>query len=143
MKTDKTKEFIAKAKAVHGDKYDYSKVNYVNSFTKVTIICPKHGEFEQTPNLHLKSQGCPNCYGNKKMTIEEFIKRAKEVHGDKYDYSKVKYVNALTKVTIICPIHGEFEQTPAKHLLGIRERKKFTGTSTTTQKSITLTLQPK
>ena len=114
-----TEEFIKRAKEVHGDKYDYSKVNYVNTFTKVTIICPKHGEFEQTPNLHLKSQGCPNCYGNKKLTIEEFIKRAKKVHGDKYDYSKVKYVNALTKVTIICPIHGEFEQTPAKHLSGI------------------------
>ena len=111
-------EFIKRAKEVHGDKYDYSKVNYVNSSTKVTIICPKHGEFEQTPNLHLKSQGCPNCSGNKKMTIEEFIKRAKKVHGDKYDYSKVKYVNAMTKVTIICPIHGEFEQTPAKHLSG-------------------------
>jgi superfamily II DNA or RNA helicase len=118
METDKTKEFIAKAKAVHGDKYDYSKVKYVNCSTKVTIICPKHGEFEQTPKKHLLGQGCPDCSGRKRLTTEEFIAKAKAVHGDKFDYSKVKYVNSETKVTIVCPIHGEFEQTPVSHLSG-------------------------
>ncbi len=118
MKTDKTKEFIAKAKAVHGDKYDYSKVMYINNLTKVTIGCPIHGEFEQTPAKHLLGQGCPNCGGRKKLTTEEFLERAKKVHGDKYDYSKVMYINNSTKVTIDCPIHGEFEQTPTSHLSG-------------------------
>ena len=117
MKTDKTKEFIAKAKAVHGDKYDYSKVNYVDCNTKVTIICPSHGEFEQAPRTHLSGRGCPDC-AKQRMTTEEFIEKAKKVHGDKYDYSKVKYVNKDTKVTIICPTHGEFEQNPRSHLTG-------------------------
>lgn len=119
MKTDKTKEFLAKAKAVHGDKYDYSKVNYVNATTKVTIICPTHGEFEQAPRAHLSGQGCPNCCGNRRYTTEDFIEKAKIKHRDKYDYSKVKYVNNTTKVTIICPSHGEFEQTPKIHLSGL------------------------
>ena len=118
-----TAEFIEKARQVHGDEYDYSKVNYVNALTKVTIICPIHGEFEQTPGKHLIGCGCPNCKGNlisqqKTSNTAEFIEKARQVHGDKYDYSKVNYVNALTKVTIICPIHGEFEQTPNNHLYG-------------------------
>ena len=117
MKKDTTKEFIAKAKAVHGDKYDYSKVNYVDCNTKVTIICPTHGEFEQAPRTHLSGRGCPDC-AKQRMTTEEFIEKAKKVHGDKYDYSKVKYVNKDTKVTIICPTHGEFEQNPRSHLTG-------------------------
>ena len=93
METDKTKEFIAKAKAVHGDKYDYSKVNYAKNTTKVTIICKIHGEFEQCPAYHLLGQGCPECGGRRKLTTEEFIEKARKVHGDKYDYSKVNYVN--------------------------------------------------
>ena len=114
----KTEQFIEKARKVHGDKYDYSKVNYVNSSTKVTIICPIHGEFEQTPNKHLLGQGCPKCAGGIKLTTKNFIEKARKVHGDKYDYSKVNYVNNRTKVIIICPEHGEFEQTPASHLTG-------------------------
>ena len=112
--------FIEKAKKVHGDKYDYSKVNYVNQSTKVCIICPEHGEFWQTPKAHLKNHGCPLC-GRKKVAssfafnTEKFIENARKVHGDKYDYSKVKYVNNSTKVCIICPEHGEFWQTPAMH----------------------------
>lgn len=119
-----TEEFIDKAKKVHGDKYDYSKANYVNTSTPLTIICPKHGEFQQTPNGHLiAGHGCPKCADEKvanvrRMTKEEFIERAKIVHGDKYDYSKVEYVNCDTPVNIICPKHGEFTITPYNFLNG-------------------------
>ena len=111
-------EFIQKAIARHGDKYDYSKVDYVNNSTKVTIICPIHGEFEQIPSDHLRGKGCPRCGGGIKLTKEEFIQKAIARHGDKYDYSKVDYKGCRTKVTIICPIHGEFEQKPNNHLSG-------------------------
>jgi rubrerythrin len=111
-------DFIRSARKVHGDKYDYSKVVYKNNKTDVCIICPIHGEFYQTPNSHLKGRGCPICGGTKKSTKEDFIIKAKQVHGDKYDYSKVVYVNNQIKVCIICPIHGEFYQTPKNHLSG-------------------------
>ena len=118
-----TEEFIQKAKAVHGDKYDYSKVEYVNNRTKVVIICPIHGEFEQQPSNHLQGQGCPDCGREKNRasrthSFEDFLIATKTVHGDKYDYSKVNYINKTTKVCIICPKHGEFWQTPYKHLTG-------------------------
>ena len=113
-----TEEFIRRAKEIHGDKYDYSKVEYVGSKTKVCIICTEHGEFWQTPNGHLNGKGCPICSGRNPLTTAEFIHKAKEVHGDKYDYSKVKYVNSYTKVCIICPEHGEFLMTPHCHLDG-------------------------
>jgi len=113
-----TEEFVLKAREVHGDKYDYSKVEYINNRTKVCIICPEHGEFWQTPFKHLYGQGCPCCCKTKKMTTEEFIKKAREIHSDKYDYSKVEYKNTDTKVCIICPEHGEFWQTPHSHLCG-------------------------
>ena len=111
-----TNSFIEEAKKVHGDKYDYSKAKYTKAIEKVCIICPIHGEFWQTPNSHLRGQGCPKCGGSKQLTTKEFIGKAREIHGDKYDYSKVEYVNANTKVCIICPIHGEFWQTPTSHL---------------------------
>ena len=114
----KTEIFINKAIQVHGNKYDYSKVNYIDCNTKVCIICPEHGEFWQSPRCHLRGRGCSLCSKNKKLTTEEFIKRAKEIHSDKYDYSKVNYVNGYTKVCIICPEHGEFWQEPHEHLRG-------------------------
>ena len=110
-------DFIAKAHEVHGNKYDYSKVNYVNSHTDVCIICPEHGEFWQKPMVHLKGGGCPKCAG-KNWTTEEFIAKAKEVHGDKYDYSKTIFKNMTKEVCIICPEHGEFWQKPNNHLAG-------------------------
>lgn len=118
-----TEEFIKKAQEIHGNKYDYSKVKYVNAHTKVCIICPKHGEFWQAPYLHINDKnGCPKCFNeiiglNKRLSTEEFIKRAKEIHGNKYDYSKVKYITNNVKVCIICPKHGEFWQTPVHHLI--------------------------
>lgn len=111
-------EFIAKSREIHGDKYDYSKVEYINNSTKVCIICPEHGEFWQRPSLHMNGSGCPHCYGNAKLSTNEFIDRAKEIHGDKYDYSKVEYNGVDTKVCIICPEHGEFWQTPYNHMNG-------------------------
>ena len=118
-----TQAFIERAKKTHGDRYDYSEVNYKNMYTKVAIICLNHGLFYQLPFNHLNGQGCPACkaedVGNRKrMSVEEFIKRAVAVHKEKYDYSKVNYRNNHTKVCIICPKHGEFWQNPESHLNG-------------------------
>ena len=123
LKTLGLNKFIEKAKQIHGDRYDYSKVEYVNTKTKVCIVCPKHGEFWQTPDSHLRGKGCLKCFEIKKKTLynltnEQYISKAKLVHGDKYDYSKVEYVNAKTKVCIVCPKHGEFWQIPYVHLSG-------------------------
>lgn len=117
------KAFIEKANKKHGGKYDYSKVEYVNSQTKVCIICPEHGEFWQTPVGHMRGRGCQKCANIRRgdtfrSNHDEFIERANEKHGGKYDYSKVEYDSAMKKVTIICPEHGEFEMTPMNHLLG-------------------------
>lgn len=114
-----TEEFIQRAKEIHGDKYDYSKVEYINAHEKICIICPIHGEFWQKPNNHINGYGCSKCkYEDRCLTTENFIEKAKQIHGNKYDYSKVNYINAKTKVCIICPIHGEFWQTPSNHLSG-------------------------
>jgi len=108
--------FICDAKIIHNNKYDYSLVDYKDSNTKVKIICPEHGVFIQTPNTHLnRKYGCPVCSKNKKMTTELFIERSNKIHNNKYDYSLVDYKNAHTKVKIICPIHGIFEQEPNSH----------------------------
>ena len=117
------KEFIERAIKVHGNKYDYSKVIYKNSSMKVCIICPKHGEFWQTPNSHLQGIGCPKC-GDlkkgeyKKSNTDKFVKRAKEVHGNKYDYSKSVYKGIHDKICVVCPEHGEFWQEANNHLHG-------------------------
>ena len=120
-----TEQFIKEAKITHGNKYNYSKTQYVNAKTKVCIICPKHGEFWQYPNTHLNSKGCPKCSNERlwdnrkdKTTKDGFIQKAREIHGNKYDYSKIEYINTSTKVCIICPEHGEFWQTPSAHLSG-------------------------
>lgn len=116
-----TNEFIVESNVIHNKKYVYDKCDYINSHTKVTIICPEHGEFEQKPYIHLQKHGCPKCASNKvresqRMGKKSFVKKARQIHGNKYDYSKVKYVSRQTKVIIICPEHGEFEQTPNNHL---------------------------
>lgn len=115
--------FLTKAKDVHGDAYDYSKVDFVDKDTEVCIVCPKHGDFWQKPHNHLKGYGCKEC-GREKLSVGQskgigaFIDEAMSVHGDAYDYSKVEYVNANDKVCIICPKHGEFWQEPHNHLRG-------------------------
>ena len=118
-----TKEFIEKSIIIHDDKYDYSKVEYIDNSTKIIIICKEHREFLQRPNNHLNGQGCINCgIENTKLKLcgntEEFIQTAKEIHGDKYDYSKVIYKNSKLKIILICKEHEEFEQTPSQHLSG-------------------------
>lgn len=187
MKKLTTEEFIERARKVHGDLYDYSKVEYKGNKIRVCIVCPIHGEFWQTPNTHLDGHGCPECKKEKlrqletkpwellceemnnvhknkyqydntlyvnshstinitcpihgvfpmrvyahlqgqecpfcvhqsfKDTLENFIEKARKVHGDKYDYSKVEYKGKDVKVIIICPIHGEFLQTPHNHING-------------------------
>ena len=103
-----TETFIEKARKVHGDRYNYSRVNYINSTIPVKIICPEHGEFEQRPAKHLSGQNCPKCSKHYRKTTKEFITEAKKVHNNKYDYSKVEYINGKTKVCIVCPKHGEY-----------------------------------
>ena len=116
-KKSNTKDFIDKAKKIHGNKYDYSKVEYINNHTKVCIICPEHGEFWQKPNDHLNGSGCPKCAG-KFLDRDFFIEKSKKIHNNKYDYSKVEYKDNKTAVCIICPEHGEFWQKPNGHLIG-------------------------
>lgn len=118
-----TEEFTKKAKEVHGDKYDYSKVEYVNNKTKVCIICPKHGEFWQTPEHHINGHGCKKCQyelfsEERRDSLETWIDKSNKTHNGKYDYSKVKDINNGGKVCIICPEHGEFWQTPIPHSNG-------------------------
>jgi len=118
-----TESFIEKAKAVHGAKYDYSQVIYIGAKTKIKIGCSEHGFFEQQPTNHLSSHGCPKCvYESQALVIssqaKEFKDKANNVHNNKYDYSLVEYKNAHVKVSIGCPIHGSFSQTPNSHLGG-------------------------
>ncbi len=110
-------DFKKKSDLIHNKKFDYSLTIYHNNYTKVKIICPTHGIFEQTPLSHLKGSDCIKCYhDDMKKTTEEFIKNSLIIHGSKYDYSNVKYINNNTKVEIICPTHGIFKQTPSNHL---------------------------
>lgn len=120
-----TEEWITRARAVHGDKYDYSQVVYVNTDTPVTIICPRHGPFSQPPKEHsIHGCGCRQCAreDNGRHQFEraarKWVERARAAHGSRYDYAKVVYQGATTEVIIICPVHGEFRQTPASHLQG-------------------------
>lgn len=110
--------FIKKANVIHNNKYDYSKVEYKASLEKVCIICPDHGDFFQTPSSHLQGQGCSKCSNVYRYNTKEWIEQSKKVHGDRYDYSKVVYVNNSTKICIVCKEHGEFWQTPANHIKG-------------------------
>lgn len=118
MKKMTTIEFIRKAKKVHGDRYDYSNSNYINNRNIIDILCKEHGAFQQRPTRHLCGDGCPKCNGGVGISQNEFINRAKKLHGDRYDYSKVNYVNSYSKVNIICNIHGVFIMKPNNHLSG-------------------------
>lgn len=111
-------EFIDRAKKVHGDKYDYSKVKYKTSYSKVEIVCPIHGSFYQIPKHHMNGSGCPMCDKSKKLNTKEFIKKAQAVHGNKYNYDKSNYIRAFEKICITCPVHGDFWQLAAVHLRG-------------------------
>jgi very-short-patch-repair endonuclease len=117
-----TETFIEQAEAVHGKKYNYSTVQYVNAHQKIDILCSLHGIFKQEPNEHLKGCGCPICgryskkHPNAKLTQTEFIEKANLIHRHKYLYDKVEYITSKLNVVIICPKHGDFKQTPNAHL---------------------------
>jgi len=119
-----TEKCVEKLKELWGNRFIYDYVNYKNYDTKVDVVCKKHGKFPITPHDHLNGHGCPHCYNEIRHTIkvisqEEFINKSKEIHGDKYDYSKVVYINMTTPVKIICRKCGyEFEQMPYSHLQG-------------------------
>ena len=116
--------FIEQSKEKHGNKYDYSKVKYVNNKTPVILICPKHGEFPVRPDKHLnRGDGCPECAKiqnglKRRLRQEEFVRRSSEIHNNTYDYSKSVYNGWDKPVTIICPKHGEFVQNAGSHLSG-------------------------
>jgi len=111
-----------KADQVHENKYDYSLVKYKNIDTKVKIICPIHGVFEQTPYKHInRRQGCGKCKGEKisktkRMDFDVFLEKCNSVHDNKYNYSKFVYKNAHVKSVITCPSHGDFMQNPNNHI---------------------------
>jgi hypothetical protein len=116
-------DVIKRFKAVHSNQFDYSRVKYINTARKVIIGCPEHGFFEQSPHKHASGQGCPKCRAHRiaaklKISDQEFIRKANEVHGNRYDYSKIVYKNNRTKIIIICKEHGEFQQRPSDHLNG-------------------------
>lgn len=118
-----TEQAIADFRKVHGDRYDYSNVHYVNNYTKVQIICREHGVFEQQPRKHTVGNGCHYCGGGirefqPRHTTDRFVKDAHSIHGSEYSYGKVKYKNNYTKVEIVCQKHGSFFQRPKRHLEG-------------------------
>lgn len=116
--------FIKQSKKVHGDKYDYSEVEYINSKTNVTIICETHGKFYPRPGNHInRKSGCPKCsiievHEKQKNTLEKFINDSIKTHGNRYDYSKSKYIGGKEKITVICREHGSFYPTPNNHIRG-------------------------
>jgi hypothetical protein len=128
-----TNNFIEKCIQIWGNKYDYSKTEYLGANDKVIIICDKHGEFEQLPSNHYKYEGCKYCNDKdihrknvfnirnielKEKCKKEFETKTNKIHNNKYDYSKTNYIDAKTKITIICKEHGEFNVTPNNHLRG-------------------------
>lgn len=119
-----TEMFTDEANRIHSNKYDYSNTIFKSFKSKLEIVCPEHGLFLQTPMAHLKSSiGCLKCArefigNNRRKSTEEFVSEACDVHANKYDYTKVTYSTSETPVTIICPVHGDFEQTPGNHLQG-------------------------
>lgn len=116
-------EFIRRSKIVHGDRYDYSKVVYTNNRTKVTIVCPRHGEFEQAPVVHLGDHGCRVCgyqgpRKTRRVPYEEFVRRARLQHGDRYTYYEDTYKGTAKPIKILCPEHGPFMQVALSHAKG-------------------------
>lgn len=130
-------ELVKQSKKIHKNKYDYSKVKLIRKNKKVIIICPIHGDFNQSFENHInRRQGCPKCAGNTKDSKEDFVTKAKKTHRNKYDYSKVSYINNHTKVIITCPKHGDFLQIPANHINIKNGCPKCIGRNKTTEEFI-------
>ncbi|PSL17578.1 hypothetical protein CLV88_11625 [Shimia abyssi] len=118
-----TEAFIERARQIHGDRYDYRQTRYLGATKSVEITCMEHGSFSQRASRHLSGRGCPLCGEamkghNFRVAEEEFLTRASKTHGNRYDYSKVEYRSLSVPVKIICPLHGEFLQTPLCHMEG-------------------------
>lgn len=118
MKRRSTAEFIKTANKKHGSTYNYSKTEYVNCRTKISIICKVHGLFTQTPHHHLQGQGCPQCSRNTTKNTDIFVTEARKIYGNLYDYSNTVYLGSKKKVIIYCKQHGPFLQKPNNHLSG-------------------------
>lgn len=114
-----TYDFVEECVNRKGNIYNYEEVLYKDSDTKIKIKCKEHGYFWQTPVTHLKSYGCPKCARNHRYTNEEFIEKVNIIHENKYDYSRVNYINSKVKIEIICESHGSFFQTPRGHIKGV------------------------
>ena len=115
-------EFISKSINIHSSKYDYSQVTYKNNKTKVKIVCPTHGCFEQIPHNHLSGHGCPICAlelksSNQAKSISDFILQSNQIHDFKYNYDKTDYLNNKTKIIVTCPEHGDFMIIPYHHIM--------------------------
>jgi len=111
------KEFIERSKIANNNQYDYSKTQYEPG-KKVVVTCPIHGDFLTDVGNHMRGSGCPECYGTKKLSTQEFIEKAQEVHGDRYDYSNSNYLSSEKPIEIICKTHGPFFQIATNHLNG-------------------------
>ncbi len=118
-----TESFIEKLKKKHGDRYDYSEVQYVSSQKKIKICCKEHGVFEQLASQHLQGSDCPTCASNsavvkRRKTTEFFLEKFKARYGDRFDYSQTKFVSIRDRLLVICREHGPFEIFPYGHLSG-------------------------
>lgn len=109
-------KFISESEKIHGDKYDYSLVKYINMRSNIKIICKKHGVFEQRPDIHLNKKGCKDCLVYERG-VSTFLEKVSNIHGDKYKYDISNYINRTTKIKIICKKHGEFLQRPNNHII--------------------------
>ncbi len=122
-KTITQEQFLEKCNEIHGNKYDYLKVNYIRKKAKITITCKVHGDFSQEAGLHIRGQGCKKCWYASIQTkygkgIDKFIEQANKVHNNFYNYDKSIYTTCQTNIIISCPIHGDFNQQPLHHLHG-------------------------
>jgi very-short-patch-repair endonuclease len=113
----RTENFILEAKKVHGGKYSYTKSSYTVGKENIIITCPDHGEFFQRASHHLDGHGCSDCSGGVQKTHRQFLIDARKTHEDAYSYPE-EYVNSKTRLKIICNEHGEFKQSPKKHVKG-------------------------
>lgn len=118
-----TEEYVNEVKTVHGDKYDYSQIVYINNHTYIHVICPKHGGFDVRADHFRCGAGCKECFKERQsekhlLTNTQFIEKASNIHGNKYDYSITKYTGYRNIIDIVCPIHGKFTQNAGDHLKG-------------------------
>jgi len=112
-----TEIFIKESRNLHDGKYTYEKTVFVSSRDNVTITCPIHGDFQQRASSHAQGNGCKKCQDDsRRMTTETFIKKARQIHGNRFDYSKADYKGSHKRVTIICLLHGEFTPLAYLHL---------------------------